>query len=168
MDVPANYSFYYPASWQYSERYNDEKISYYSLSLKDKSNIYGIIDGYFLYCDAAINKEQVCRLIVSQLKENNYFDIDKISLRECKYIFNKHITELWTDELKVNNAKNGESMLAIFAGKIQESWFYMIGSLPPRKQNFESWAAGKRAIDIILNSLNNYDLEYEDQFYTEH
>ena len=47
LDVPANHSFYYPASWLYSERYNNEKMSYYSLSLKEESNVHGIIDGYF-------------------------------------------------------------------------------------------------------------------------
>lgn len=168
LDVPANYSFYYPASWQYSERYNNEKMSYYSLSLKEESNIYGFIDGYFLYHDATINKEQVCKLIVSQLKENNHLEIDEISLRERKDIFNKNIEELWTGELKAKNARNEEGMSVVFCGKIQGSWFYIIGSFALQKQNFGSWAAGKRAIDIILNSLNNYDLEYEDQFYIEH
>lgn len=168
LDVPANYSEYYPASWQYSERYNNEKMSYYSLSLKEESNIYGFIDGYFLYHDATINKEQVCKLIVSQLKENNHLEIDEISLRECKDIFNKNIEELWTGELKAKNARNEEGMSVVFCGKIQGSWFYIIGSFALQKQNFGSWAAGKRAIDIILNSLNNYDLEYEDQFYIEH
>ncbi|MBA7978923.1 hypothetical protein HV134_22220 [Citrobacter freundii] len=107
-------------------------------------------------------------MFAPSLKENNHLEIDEISLRERKDIFNKNITELWTGELKVKNARNGEGMLVVFSGKIQESWFYIIGSFALQKQHFGSWAAGKRAIDIILNSLNNYDLEYEDQFYIEH
>lgn len=167
VNLPASYSFYYPASWQYTERYNNEKMSYYSLSLKKEDKTHGSIDGYFLCHDAAINKEQICKLIVSKLKENNYFRIEEIPLKESKNIFNKNITELWTGELVVNDVKNEECLLVVFAGKVQKSWFYMIGTLTPKKENFKSWAAGKRAIDIILNSLNNYELVYEDKFYEE-
>ncbi|ELA4569404.1 hypothetical protein RFR07_001648 [Salmonella enterica] len=168
LDMPANYSFYYPASWLYSERYNNERMSYYSLSLKEESRFHGVIDGYFLYHDAEINKEQICNLIVSSLKENNFSDIKDIALKESKNIFNKNITELWTANIKVNSPRKMEGVLVIFAGRVQESWFCIIGSLIPREKSFEAWAAGKRAIDIILNSLNNYDLEYEDQFYAGH
>lgn len=168
LDMPANYCFYYPASWLYSERYNNERMSYYSSSLKEESRFHGIIDGYFLYHDAEINKEQSCNLIVSSLNENNFSDIQDIALKESKNIFNKNITELWTANIKVNSPRKMEGALVIFAGRVQESWFCIIGSLIPREKSFEAWAEGKRAIDIILNSLNNYDLEYEDQFYAGH
>lgn len=136
LDVPANYSFYYPASWLYSERYNNEKMSYYSLTLKDESRVYGIIDGYFLYHDATIDKEQICSLITSNLKNNHYSDIKKILLEKSKSIFNKNITELWKGELKVNDLERGDNILVIFAGKTQKNWFYIIGSLPPKKSKF--------------------------------
>ncbi|MFL4214761.1 hypothetical protein P9423_22705 [Enterobacter mori] len=167
INSPTNHSFYYPASWQYTERYNNEKMSYHSLSLKKEDKINGIIDSYFLCHDAAIDKKQICQLIVSKLKENGYSEIEGISLKEIKGIFNKKITELWTWEIMINDAKNRECILVVFAGKAQRNWFYVIGSLTSKKQDFKLWAAGKRAIDILLNSLNNYELVYEEKFYEE-
>ncbi|HDR2756236.1 TPA: hypothetical protein QCJ76_004898 [Enterobacter asburiae] len=167
INSPTSYSFYYPASWQYTERYNHEKMSYHSLSLKKEGKTHGIIDGYFLCHDAAIDKEHIYSLIVSKLKENNHSEIKETPLKKIKNIFNKNITELWTGEFKVNDAKNGECTLIVCAGKVQENWFYVIGSLTQKKQDFKLWAAGKRAIDIVLNSLNNYELAYEEKFYKE-
>lgn len=167
INLPIGHSFYYPASWQHTERYNNEKMSYNSLSLKKGDKTHGIIDSYFLCHDAAIDKEQICKLIGNKLKENGYSEIEGIPLKESENIFNKNITELLSGELKVTDAKNGEFLLVAFAGKVQKNWFYIIGALTPKKQDFKSWAAGKRAIDIVLNSLNNYELVYEDKFYEE-
>lgn len=167
INSPANYSFYYPASWLYTERYNNEKMSYHSLSLKQEDKTNGIIDSYFLCHDVAIDKKQISQLIVSKLKENGYSEIEGIHLKETKSFFNKNITELWTWEIMVNNTKNRECILVVFAGKAQGNWFYVIGTLTQKKQDFKLWAAGRRAIDIVLNSLNNYELVYEEKFYEE-
>ncbi|MDD9246282.1 hypothetical protein PVM12_19930 [Enterobacter soli] len=82
INLPTSYSFYYPASWQYTERYNNEKMSYYSLSLKKEEKTHGIIDGYFLCHDAAIDKEHICKLIVSKLKEYNNSEIQETPLKK--------------------------------------------------------------------------------------
>ncbi|MBJ6386874.1 hypothetical protein JJP69_06085 [Enterobacter cloacae] len=165
LDLPASYSFYYPASWLYSERYNNEKMSYYSLSLRGETRVHGVIDGYFLHYDATINKDQIYDLIISNIEAVSYNYIKETFSKQVGEIFNKNITELWKGEFNVKNSEGREGLLIIFVGKVQGCWFFIIGSLTSREQSFASWAAGKRAIDIILNSLNNYDLEYEDQFY---
>ncbi|HEC5282980.1 TPA: hypothetical protein R3V32_004492 [Enterobacter cloacae] len=167
INSPTSHSFYYPASWQYTERYNNKKMSYHSLFLKQENKTNGIIDSYFLCQDVAIEKEQICQLIFSELKEKGYSEIEPPLLKEIKIIFNKNIAELWTWEIKVNDAKNRECILVVFAGKVQKNWFYVIGTLKSKKQDFKLSTAGKRAIDIVLNSLNNYELVYEEKFYEE-
>ncbi|EBH9036561.1 TPA_asm: hypothetical protein G0B27_22995 [Salmonella enterica subsp. indica] len=163
LDVPANHSFYYPASWLYSERYNNEKMSYYSLSLKKENKTPGVIDGYFLCHDATIDKEIICNLINEKLKDNKY-SAEKIRLNEERDIFNKNISELWSSMVEVNNEQNRNELI-VYAGRIEGAWFYLIGTSVAKEINFMSWAAVKRSMDIIINSLNNYHLSYEDNFY---
>lgn len=38
---------FYPTSWQYIERYNNERMSYFSLSLAGEGKAFGRINGYF-------------------------------------------------------------------------------------------------------------------------
>lgn len=165
LDVPASYSLFYPASWQYTERYNNKKISYFSLSLKEPNKMSGNISGYFLCHDAEINREIICNLIIEKLKNNEHLGIYKIRLKEKTGLFNKNIPELWSDTLTVKDEKNNNGELIIFAGRIEDAWFYFIGTSATRELSFMPWAVVKRTMDIIINSLNNYDLLYEDNFY---
>ncbi|KNC91324.1 hypothetical protein [Trabulsiella odontotermitis] len=165
INSPASYSFYHPASWRYTERYNNQLMSYHSLIMKKNGLIHGIIDVYFLCANTAINKEQFCNLLMDKLKKNSYSAANDITLKATINTLNNNIEELWAEELEINNSKSGEFMLVVFAGKAQKNWFYLIGSLTQKKKDFKLWATGKRAINIILNSLNNYDLIYEDAFY---
>lgn len=163
LNVPANYSFYYPTLWQYSERYNNEKMSYCSLSLKKENKTLGVIDGYFLCHDATIDKKIICNLINEKLKDNKY-SAEKIRLNEERDIFNKNISELWSNMVEVNNEQNRNELI-VYAGRIEGAWFYFIGTSVAKEINFMSWAAVKHTMDIVINSLNNYDLSYEDNFY---
>ncbi|EAW9329080.1 hypothetical protein OK28_21835 [Salmonella enterica] len=165
IDAPGNYSFFYPTSWQYIERYNNERMSYFSLSLAGEGKAFGRINGYFLCHDATINKETVCSLIVENLKDDKYSTMDEIHLNEERNIFNKNISELWSGTFSVSDEQNRNGELVVSAGRIENAWFYFIGVSANRTSNFMSWAVVKRAMDIIINSLNNYDLSYEDNFY---
>lgn len=165
IDSPAHNSFYHPASWQYDTRANTLKFSYHSISLKKNGKLLGCIDSYFLRHDTKISKEQFCKLIVSNLNKNYHSEVKKLLLTESKNNFNENIMELWSGEHRIIDAENREYTLLVFFGKLTEEFFYMIGTFVPKEQNFKLWAAGKRAIDIILNSLNNHELVYEDQFY---
>lgn len=165
LDVPANYSFFYPGSWQYMERYNNEKMSYFSLSLSGEEKAFGRISGCFLCHDTTINKETVCNFIVENLKDNKYSMMDDIRLDEEQNIFNKNISELWSGTFSVSDEQNRNGELVVSAGQIENAWFYFLGVSANRTSNFLSWAVVKRAMDIIINSLNNYNLSYEDDFY---
>jgi len=165
LDIPTNYSFFYPILWQYAERYNNEKMSFFSLSLKDAGGISGRIYGYFLCHNAGINKETFCNLITKGVKEPEYSGIDKILLNEVSDVFNKQISELWSGTFSVSDTQKHNGELVVFAGRLGNAWFYFIGVSANRTSSFMSWAAVKRAMDIIINSLNNYDLSYEDDFY---
>jgi len=162
--IPTNYSFYYPESWQHNERYNSEKMSYFSLSLKEGKQLYGRIAGYFLSRQNEINKE-FRSAIMQKLNFNKHIFTEKIRLNEHHEIFNKNISELWSDTITLKNKQNNNGELTVFAGRIENTWFYLIGTSPDKETNFMSWAVVKRTIDIIINSLNNYKLAYEDKFY---
>ncbi|HCJ7758714.1 TPA: hypothetical protein NV424_002517 [Citrobacter freundii] len=165
LDIPSDYSFFYPNSWQYTERYNNEKMSYFYLSQKGAEKISGDISGYFLCDNAVINKEMICDLTVKKLKDDKYSVINEFSLNEERNIFNKNISELWSGTFSVSNEHNRNGELVVSAGRIENAWFYFIGISANRTSSFMSWAVVKRTMDIIINSLNNYDLSYEDNFY---
>ncbi|EIC5054165.1 hypothetical protein K9Z21_004489, partial [Salmonella enterica] len=124
LDVPANYSFFYPRSWQYIERYNNERMSYFSLSLAGEGKAFGRINGYFLCHDATINKETVCSLIVENLKDDKYSTMDEIHLNEERNIFNNNISELWSGTFSVSDEQNRNGELVVSAGRIENAWFY--------------------------------------------
>ncbi|EDQ1684259.1 hypothetical protein GQB75_004633, partial [Salmonella enterica] len=140
LDVPANYSFFYPNSWQYTERYNNEKMSYFSLSLEGTKIIPGSISGYFLCHDTTINKEMICNLIIENLTNNKYSVTDEIHLNEERNIFNKNISELWSGTFSVSDEQNRNGELVVSAGRIENAWFYFIGVSANRMSNFMSWA----------------------------
>lgn len=125
----------------------------------------GSISGYFLCHDTTINKEMICNLIIENLTNNKYSVTDEIRLNEERSVFNKNISELWSGTFSVSDEQNRNGELIVSAGRIENAWFYFIGTSADRTSNFMSWAVVKRAMDIIINSLNNYDLSYEDNFY---
>jgi hypothetical protein len=139
-------------------------MSYFSLSLKEGNQLHGRIAGYFLSYHNEINKE-FCSAIMQKLNFNKHTSTEKLRLNEYHEIFNKNISELWSDTITLKNKQNNNGELTVFAGRIESTWFYLIGTSPDRETNFMSWAVVKRAIDIIINSLNNYKLAYEDKFY---
>ncbi|WP_318357056.1 hypothetical protein [Enterobacter sp.] len=163
LNVPASYSFFYPASWLHTERYNNEKVSYCSLSLKRSGKTYGSIDSYFLYSNTTMNKDIICEIITNKLKKHEHNQTEKIFLEEKTDIFNKNISELWSCTLRVNG--DNKNIIYVFAGRTRDTWFYFIIASITREDSFILWATTKRTIDIIINSLNNYELSYEDVFY---
>lgn len=165
LDLPANFSFYYPATWKYLERCINEEVSYLSLLLKKDNKTCGIIDGYFFHHEMVISKEQICEMIIKSINNSKYVETETLLLTEKQCYINRSVTKLWSAELKANDAENKKCELTIIAGSIEENGFYLIGSSLPREQNFKLWATGKRAINIILDSMNNYDLSHEDKFY---
>ncbi|WP_330986276.1 MULTISPECIES: hypothetical protein [Enterobacterales] len=163
--TPDSVSFYYPASWLYSERFISEGFSYCSLFLKKEGETCGVIDSYFLSRGSDVTKEYIYQLIYNKLTEENYADIERIELRESRSLINRNVANLSIGDIEINDGKYNRCQLAILSGEVENCLFFIVGLLSSREVNFRTWAVGKRTIDIILNSLNNYSLEYEDYCY---
>ncbi|MEW7312653.1 hypothetical protein AB1E22_08000 [Buttiauxella gaviniae] len=156
--IPDNLYFYYPGSW--SVRKIDiqmENFSHYVLSREIERKPKTMMNLFFMI----LNKDDTVQFVF----ETMYKRIAKIAsttiptLVKVDNVFNKHIDELWHGEAQATTEDNlSHTVLNVYVGKTGGVWFYAEAISPRQEDSFYIWAVNKRALEIVVNSLNNSDL----------
>ncbi|MFG1175860.1 hypothetical protein AAFN90_20175 [Erwiniaceae bacterium CAU 1747] len=161
---PERLYFYYPNSW--SLRRTEEKrdnFVRYVLSHEIDNVRVNLINIFFMQLDHEVTAQFVCDILSRRLKK--ILETDVLVPRKLEQAFNMKINELWVSESEVSGKEEeGVSGIKIYIGRIKNLWFYLEMITPLHTQNFYQWAVNKRTVDIILNSVNNHDLEFNPDY----
>jgi len=159
-DIPIHLSYYYPASWSVKQAEDSRPdLSHYVLSHIIEGKKQNMINLFFMVPEKEVTAQFISDTMFKRLE--SVFSIAPPVLNKATNKRNVKLEQLWHGQIEVyDNDKTNRNLLNIYVGRVESMWFYFELISPLPEQRFYDWAVNKRAIEIIINSLNNYDMEF--------
>lgn len=157
-EYPEPLSFYYPASWSVQQEEEDVPgLNHYSLAHITGQKQKKMINLFFMVPEKKVTAQFVSDTLFQRLE--NVLHVQSPELKQAVNKRNARLDQLWTGCVELNSEdKAKRHILTVHVGSVGSLWFYFEQISPYAEQRFYDWAVIKRAQEIILNSLNNYDL----------
>ncbi|TDN52730.1 hypothetical protein EC843_102162 [Buttiauxella sp. JUb87] len=159
-DNPEKFSFYYPVSWSVKQAEDSILgLSHYTLAHIIGHKKKNMINLFFMVPGKEVTAQFISDTMFKRLED--IFHIGSPTLKNVMNKRNVKLDQLWTAQIEINNEdKKIRNLLTLYVGCTESLWFYFELISPHPDQSFYDWAVNKRALEIILNSLNNFDSEF--------
>lgn len=156
--TPTSLYFYYPGSWAIRKiDVQMDNFSHYALSREIEKTTKTMMNLFFMALNKDVTAQFIFNTIFQRLDKNLL--VSTPTLIKVDSTFNKHIDELWWGETQAATEDNlVHAVMNVYVGKIGELWFYNESISPLQEDSFYSWAINKRALEIVVNSINNSEL----------
>lgn len=161
-DSPERLSFYYPASWSVSHIEDSVPgLNHYALSHIIGKKKETMMNLFFMVPDKQVTAHFIFDTMFKRLEK--VIHLDPPTLTKSVNQRNVKLDQLWTTQIEISNEDEiSRNLLNVYVGCVGSLWFYFELISPHPDKSFYDWAVNKRALEIILNSLNNYDSQFND------
>ncbi|HHQ6725416.1 TPA: hypothetical protein ACSTNG_005279 [Serratia fonticola] len=161
---PTDFCFYYPNSWSLREaKDNVGNLKRYILSYELNGEDINMMNLYFAVMDDDVTAQFICDTLSRRL--GRITNISALQLRNVSPALNSKVDELWLVDTEVADKQSQQKgELKIYVGRINNLWFYFEMLSPLKGKDFYHWAINRRALSIIINSLNNMDASFNEKY----